>query len=70
VASAVEDVDVWVPVGEVDVADDEAASLRTRNPGLDKSAVFGLYVEEAALNRKTYLASKVKLLVGIAIVHA
>jgi hypothetical protein len=55
---------------EVAVVDDDAAFLRTRNPGLDRSAVLGSNVELAALNRKTYFASTVKLEVGITMVQA
>jgi hypothetical protein len=53
---------------DVEVGDTEA--LRTRNPGLDKSALFGSYVKEGTLNRKTNFALMARLLSGIAMVHA
>lgn len=57
-------------VGELDMEVNDTVASRTRNPGLDKSAVFGLYVEAGTLNRKTYFALTARLLSGIAIVHA
>jgi hypothetical protein len=61
---------VTVNVDELDVEVVDGAALRTRNLGLDNSLAFGPYVEDAALNRKTYFALTAKYSSGIAMVHA
>jgi hypothetical protein len=57
-------------VDELGTEVDDTVALRTRNPGLDSSAVFGSYVEAGILNRKAYFALTDRLLSGIPMVHA
>ena len=68
-----------VMVGELieEIADDavlemldEPPPLRTRKPGLERSALFPSYLGPDSLKRRTYLASDIKELSEMLMVHA
>ncbi|TGO85581.1 hypothetical protein BPOR_0383g00070 [Botrytis porri] len=64
------DEDIWVErIGVADAVEvDEEAPLMTKNPVLDISWELELYFELRSLNRRTYFASLLRLLVEVATV--
>ena len=61
---------IIVGVEDTVMIDGVVSDVRTRNPGLDNSSLYGSYVMFGGLNRITYFASTDKYLSGILIVQA